>query len=394
VKLTAKATDGLQLAPGETERTWFDDTLPGFGLRLRATGRHVWVYQFKIGGRQRKVTIGPYPAVTVAKARDIAADLAARVRLGHDVQAERLARVTKATHTFGFLVERYLAFQGTALRPRSLLEVRRHLLVHCRPLHALALDTVDRRTIAEHLNAVEAASGHTVRNRVRSSAGAMFAWGMREGLTETNPTVGTNVREEKSRERVLSDNELRDIWQHLPASDYGTIIKLLALTGCRVSEIAGLRWSEVDTDLGVICLPPSRTKNGRPHEIPLSGTIHDLLSQQPRQGSRDQIFGRGPNGFIGMGKAKRLLDQQISVSDWRHHDLRRTAATRLADIGIPPHIVEQILNHQSGHRAGVAGVYNKSLYRNEVAHALARWDQHIAAIVSGEPNNIATLRRA
>ena len=106
---------------------------------------------------------------------------------------------------------------------------------------------------------------------------AMFGWGMREGLTLSNPVMNTNKRDEKPRERVLSDAELRLVWQALGDNQYGTIIKLLMLTGQRVNEIAGLRWSEVDFDRGLIGLPGERTKNGRPHDIPMADTLRTLL---------------------------------------------------------------------------------------------------------------------
>jgi integrase len=206
---------------------------------------------------------------------------------------------------------------------------------------------------------------------------------MQRGLCDANPVIGTETRKEKSRDRVLTDTELAVIWNTI-RHDYGDIVRLLILTGCRAAEISELRCSEVDFDKGVISLPSDRTKNGRPHEIPLTNTSRSIL-QNRKQTNGDFMFGRG-NGFSGFGKCKERLDAAIEkklgkpMPGWVHHDLRRTFATRLADLGIQPHIVEALLNHVSGHRRGVAGIYNRSLYITEKAQALALWDKHILKI--------------
>ena len=132
----------------------------------------------------------------------------------------------------------------------------------------------------------------------------------------------------------------------------------------------------------VISLPGERTKNGRPHEIPMSPFVLSILSVQPK--GSPYLFGRRP--FGAWSRDKRRLDARLgdTVRPWRLHDLRRTAATGMADIGIGPHIIEQILNHQSGHKSGVAGIYNRSSYAVEKAAALVRWDEHVASIVGGD----------
>jgi integrase len=197
----------------------------------------------------------------------------------------------------------------------------------------------------------------------------------------------------------LTDNELRLIWQALGDSQYDTIVKLLLLTAQRANEIAALRWEEIDFDRNVISLPGSRTKNGRPHEIPMAATIRQLLQSQQKTDERELIFGRGAGPFSGFSRCKDALDKTIAelnggkaVAPWVHHDLRRTAATRMADIGIQPHIIEAVLNHISGHKGGVAGIYNRSSYAAEKAQALSRWDEHIASVVEGRRGVVMPLR--
>jgi integrase len=259
--------------------------------------------------------------------------------------------------------------QRGQLRPGSYRQVVRHLERLAAPLHALPVDAIDRQAIAARLNSIEQNSGAVTANRVRSTLSAMFAWGMRDGLVLANPVINTNKREERPRERVLTDAELRLIWSALHDSQYSTIIRLLMLTGQRVSEITGLRWSEIDLRRGVISLPGERTKNGRPHEIPMAATVRSLLKAQPRSDGRELVFGEGAGPFSGLSRCKTALDQDIArlrggkpLPDWVHHDLRRSAATGMAEIGIQPHIIEAVLNHVSGHKGGIAGIYNRAQY--------------------------------
>ena len=195
---------------------------------------------------------------------------------------------------------------------------------------------------------------------------------------------------------MLTDHELVAIWDALGTTNYGDIVRLLALTGQRRDEIGGLRWSEVNLDKAVISLPSERTKNGKPHDIPLSAAALDILKNRPRLAGREYVF--GANGFAGWSNCKRELDARIAgknaIPAWRLHDLRRTLSTRMHDeLGIAPHIVEAVLNHVSGHKGGVAGVYNRAAYAKEKAIALARWAEHLMAIVSGRGSNIVALRK-
>jgi integrase len=253
-----------------------------------------------------------------------------------------------------------------------------YLQKHAAPLHALPVDSIDLRAIAGLLGRIEKEAGPVAANRCRAALSAMFSWAMKEGLATSNPVVNTNKREEHPRDRVLTDDEIRHIWAAANGI-YGDIVKLLILTGQRREEIGGLRWDEVDLDRNVITLGKERTKNARQHEVPLSPTAIAILSARPRE--QEFVFGRRP--FSSWSRAKRDLDALLrnKVRPWHLHDLRRTAATGMADIGVSPHVIEAILNHQSGHKAGIAGVYNRSSYAKEKAEALARWDEHVASIV-------------
>jgi integrase len=396
--LTAHSITTLRLGRGETDRIWFDDAVPGFGLRVRQGGSRAWIYQYKIGKKQRRLVIGQASAIKPAQAREIASQHHAKVKLGHDPAAEKRVRVERATHTLAALVERYLAYQKGKLRPGSYREIARHLTYHAAPLHNLPIDAVDQRTIATHLNVIERHSGAVTSNRVRATMSAMFSWAMREGEVLSNPVTNTNKRDERPRERVLGDAELRRVWQALADDQYGTIIKLLMLTGQRVSEIAGLRWSEIDFDRDIIALPGPRTKNGLPHDVPMAAAVRELLQSRPKTNARDFVFGKGAGPFSGLSRCKERLDVRIGESGpivpWVHHDLRRSVATGMANIGIQPHIIEAVLNHVSGYKSGIAGIYNRAQYSAEKAQALARWDEHIAAILHGRRSSVIGLRQA
>src|SRR5262249_19468138 len=227
-----------------------------------------------------------------------------------------------------------------------------------------------------------------------------FGWAMAKGPAEANPIIGTEPAVTKgARDRVLTDDELRSIWAALPDSDYGDIVRLLALTGQRRDEIGSLRWSEVDFDKALIALPPERTKNSRPHDVPLSPPALAILKARPHLAGREYVFGSGARSHLGWSNYKVALDARIAskgaISGWRLHDLRRTVSTRMHDeLGVFPHIVEAVLNHVSGHRAGVAGIYNRATYAKEKAIALARWAEHLASIVSERSSKVVAIRES
>ena len=211
--------------------------------------------------------------------------------------------------------------------------------------------------------------------------------------------VGTNKQAETSRERVLTDAELAKIWMAAPATDYGRIVRLLMLTAQRRDEIGGLRWAELhslkDFARALIALPSERTKNSRAHDVPLSRSALSALEAQPGIMGRAAVFCGGDDGFSNWSKSKAALDAVAGVTSWTLHDLRRTAATRMSDLGVAPHVVEAVLNHVSGHRAGVAGIYNRSAYAAEKRAALDLWANHVAVIVAqAEGGNVVRLAKA
>jgi integrase len=406
MKLTATTCRTQKLPAGKNEAIFFDDDIPGLGLRLRAGGSRILVFQYKLGSKQRRMKIGAVGALEFGAARDKAKEYYARVQLGEDPAGDKADAKAKAAETFEAAADLFLARQRAHLRPRSYVDVERHLLTHAKTLHQLQLAKIERRDIATVIATITKNSGAVTGNRVRTSLCTFFGWAMREGLLEANPVINTNRNKEHTRERVLSPAELRLIWNALGDDDFGAIMKLLALTGQRAGEIAGLRWSEV-RDLELV-LPGERTKNHRAHTIPLSEPARAILATigaRPRRADaagklRDLVFGIGDGPFSGWSNSKEALDARLAemngspLGHWTPHDLRRSFATHAAEfIGMQPHIIEACLNHVSGHRAGVAGIYNRAMYEPEKRAALTRWAEHLLAWVEGRESNVIPLRR-
>ena len=422
MKLTVTSTASLTLPAGKTDHIEFDDEIPGFGLRIREGGARTLVFQYKIGAKQRRMKLGRLGAVDFKNARKKAMIYSGRVADGEDPAGEKAETRAKAHKTFGALVVDFLDHKRETLRPRSYPDLERHLLVYAKTLHGLQIDRIKLADIANCIAAVEKNSGKVTRNRARTSLSTFFSWALSEGCVTSNPVIGTRRAAEKSRDRVLSPTELRLIWNSLPDDDYGAIMKLLALTGQRASEIAGLRWSEVQRDL--IELPGERTKNGLPHTVPLSLVAKAIVDAQPRRTTdkgkpRDLIFGNGEGPFSGWSKAKERLSAAIkkagkALPHWTPHDLRRSFATyaggglpahqlaklsqseqkQAGGLGVQPHIIEAVLNHISGFKAGVAGNYNRSTYESDKRVALDLWADRLMAIVENRESNVTALRRA
>jgi integrase len=182
-----------------------------------------------------------------------------------------------------------------------------------------------------------------------------------------------------SRERVLTPDELRKLCIGLRDDRFSTIVRLLLLTGARRNEIGHLQWSEVDLPRKLIVLPPERTKNGKPFELPLSAQALAIIERTPRRNSSDFLFS-DKSGFKDWGGAKDALDKRIGIAPWTLHDLRRTCATGMAELGTQPHIIEAVLNHVSGHKGGVAGIYNRASYSEPMRAALQRWADYVDKI--------------
>jgi integrase len=415
MKLTDTVARTGALPPGKQDHILWDTALTGFGLRIRKGSKGVrkrWIIQYRDALRgTRRYIIGTMDELGAAKARETAADLLAGIRLGTYPHAEREKERDRAeqerdrnAETFEAIAKLYLANQRKRLRERSYEEVRRHIEKNWSPLARIPIHKIGRRGIATLISEIAEQRGHVTANRARATLSAMFVWAMRQGIVEQNPVVATNKAvDETSRDRVLTEHELCEIWTQSQNDDYGRITRLLLLTAQRREEVGAMVWSEVDLERGIWTLSGERTKNKRPHLVPLAPLAISILDAVPRR-SRERVFGGGEEGFRGWSWSKSRLDYRINearaaagnptpIAPWRLHDLRRTTATVMADkLGVQPHIIEAVLNHVSGHKAGVAGVYNRAGYEREVRAALLVWADHLESMVHGDERKIVPMR--
>jgi integrase len=371
------------LAAGQT--LW-DTTVSGFGVRRQTTAA-VYVLKYRSGGRQRFLTIGKHGPLTPDKARREAKRLLGEVATGSDPATAKAEAKSAQADTLASVIEAYLADAASRLRPRSFIETQRHLRIAWAPLHNVSVFSLTRRQVAEHIRTITAASGANPASGARAALSSCLAWAIREGYElPANPVAGTNrPPPTKARDRVLTDDELRSIWRACGSDEYGRIVRLLMLTAQRRNEVGGLRWDELTyatTASGITAqwtLPAERAKNHTAHTVPLLPQAVALLP--PRRRGSPFIFGTGRHGFGGWVRGKARLDRQIKIAPYTLHDLRRTAATVMADrLGVLPHVVEAILNHVSG--SPVARVYNRARYAAEVAGALTLWAAHLATLVA------------
>jgi integrase len=405
---TQRDLERLTLPPGKAEVFHFDARCPGLSVRIQRTGKPAFVVWYTApGGKRKRMTLGPVAGLELDDVRRQAAGMINAARDGRDPAMERKqARLAAAeVFTVGDLIAAYLSEHAERhQRPRTLVETKRALNRHWQPLHDLPAATVSRRDVSARLLELSRTSGTVGANRARANLSAAFVWAMKAGLVDHNPVVGTIKGEETSRERVLTPAELSAIWSATAdLNGYDAIVRLLMLTGARKSEVGGMAHAELDRDRALWTLAGERTKNGLPHEVPLSRQALAIVGEFPELPGRPYLFGRGGRSpFSGWSRSKERLDARIAeqrgapLPAWTIHDLRRSAVTIMAEEAIaPPHIIEAVVGHVSGHKNGVAGVYNRAAYRIEKAVALERWGDWLEAVGEGrEPaSNVIAMAR-
>jgi integrase len=410
--------------PGERDVVIRDKTLPAFFLRIYAGGAAGYGVRFRVGRQQRRLNLGPWVRGGLQTARKLAQEAIANARLGKDVAAAK-KEATRQCTTMGDLVPKYLAARTPqqrrgasadddgrrrgAMKPLKLstyLEVKRYLESeeYWQPLHRTPIDAIGTKDLVKRLNEIEQAKNPALADAAKRYLSGFFAWCLERLYVKANPALGIRSRAgSNARERTLSEAELAEVWAACLEDDFGRIVKLLILTGQRRGEIADLRWTEIKAGDKLIDLPPERTKNGRPHVVPLSAEALAVLLSCEHWEGRDIVFGAGElRGFSGWSKAKEALDERIAlarrkagrvpIEPWVLHDLRRTFVTRISELKrvdqdgrehllLQPQVVEAIVNHISGVKGGVAGVYNKALYLDERRKALDAWGAHVAKLV-------------
>ncbi len=428
VKRIKPPTDAARVEYWDT--TTLDGKPTGLGLRVSQTGARSWVMiirALKAGSWvQQRVTLGKYPALTLAEARKAAVEARTRAERGEDPgsvpREQRREQVDTSRNTYAAAVTDFLArYRGRQNRrpaPRTMGEIQRVLTSDLfAEWRERPLAEVGRRAVLDVLDVLMDRGAEVMANRTLAYLGMLFSWALEREIIKTNPTAGIKKPgAEKSRERVLTTAEIRAIWQATAPTQankgelFASIVKVLMLTGQRREEVGAMRWVEIHDDTWH--LPSSRTKNHREHLVPLAEPVLAILAERREEQAAmglasEYVFtsgidhaglrakAPGPRPFSSWSQSKARLDARAQITPWTLHDLRRTLATRLAeDLRTPPHIIEAILNHVSGTRAGVAGTYNRALYQDERRAALNAWSAYVLRLVGETTNDVVRFARA
>ena len=391
-RLTAASVERLR-PPAKGRIEYWDNLLPGFGLRVSETGAKTWVLMYRVGRRQRRLTLGKYPALGLAKAREKARGALDQRDHGVDPATHRRGLQGGSTDTFEGVADLFL--DRYARRHQRYPERTKHLIEkYATPeWKGRKLESIGRGDVALLVDSIAERGAPVMANRVLTVIKKMFSWAVARGLLDLSPAAGVQAPgKETARDRVLTDTELKSIWEACEDLGYpfGPLFQLLILTGQRRNEVARMAWPDIED--GTWTLPREITKSDRLHVVPLSGLAIETIETAPRIEGCDLLF-PSRNGtdrpVSGFARAKRQLDTLSGVERWRLHDLRRTVASGLARFQTPPHVIEAVLNHRSGTISGVAAVYNRYSYLDEKRQVLDAWAQYVAGLAAG---NVVQLR--
>jgi integrase len=390
VKLTAKSVENVK-PPEKGRLQLWDSALPAFGLRITERGKKSWVVMYRYRDRQRRMTLGSYPAFSLAEAREEARATLRAVERGEDPAAEKKEAKRKPPTLFADSVEEFIELYAKP-KNRGWAESRRLLMNNVAPhFKYMTIHDVTRHHVIDVLDGIIARGAPTQANRTLAAIRKLYNWSMDRGLIDHNPVLGLKPPvKETSRDRVLTDPEVRKVWAVWEEMEwpFGPLFKLLLLTGQRRSEVASMKWSDIDFENNIWTIPREIAKNDRTHDVPLSSLILEIINSVPQIAGRDLLFSTTRRTPVsGFGKLKRQIDETSGVENWRLHDLRRTAASGMARLGVAPHVVEKILNHSSGTISGVAAIYNRHGYEKEKKQALETWSKYLIELFSTTPQS-------
>jgi integrase len=418
-QLTDLFIETVRLAPRGKQVDYFDRGLPAFGLRVGSARKSYFVHcRVLLEGawKSKRFTLGAVEQISLAEARAEAKRILSEARSGQIPESGRKERrgalETRSRNTFAHVrelfLERYVG-RGNRRPSESTLRLRRACLCSrdLKRWERLPIDSIGEQQIVEALDAINASGRATMANRVHSSLRILFRWARSRHLIERDPMRDILAPgHEAPRERFLSLEELVGVWKATRPDDlFGGIIRLLILTGQRREEIAQARWDELrkDEEIGeALVLPPGRTKNRRGHIVPLSDPALAIMNarraEQAATGTDTPfVFCAKKRPFSAWSREKRALDARAGITTpWVTHDLRRTVATHLSEeLHIAPHVVEAILNHTSGSKSGVAGIYNRAPYLAERRSALNAWSRFVLELAgeAGTEQKIIAMQR-
>jgi|JI10StandDraft_1071094.scaffolds.fasta_scaffold15843_5 integrase len=407
-KLTKRLIDSLTYnSSGGQKYILWDTEISGFGIRVYPSGKKSFVLFYRQGGTQRLFTIGQYGNITLEVARELAKKKMGEVADGKDPLLNRRAEKKKHEWTvkraFSDFLKKY-----AKIYTKTWAETERIFNKDILPaIGSKPIDEVKKDDILKILNQIVDRKSGLMANKTLDAVSSFFNWCVQRGIIEHSPTYQIKAPTRKrSRDRVLADYELKEIWQACEGFGYpfGPLVQFLILTGQRRGEVASMTWDDYDEENTLWTLPRENTKTDRQHHVHVSELAAKILEGVPNMGS--YVFtSAGERPFENFSRDKKELDAKIGkarknndphpippIPAWTLHDIRRTVASGMARLGIAPHIVEKILNHSSGVISGVAAVYNRYEYAEETKAALDQWAEHIQGILENEQASQSVLR--
>jgi integrase len=413
--LTIRALETMK--PSAARREIPDGYIAGLFFIVQPSGKASWAVRYRVARQTRKLTIGAYPGIDLKAARELARTALVKVAGGEDPAAEKIAARTAARRPADRdLVEKVVPnfierYSKANTRESSWRETERILGKEIAgPWKGRRLSEITRGDVHELLDGIVDRGSPIAANRTLAALRRMCSWAVGRDIIPKSPCEGVKApAAERSRDRVLSDDELRAAWKacDMIAWPFGPLFQLLILTGQRRDEVAEMRWSEIDLDARTWTLPKERVKNNVEHVVPLSDAAVAILASLPRiKGKSDFVFTTtGDAPVAGFSRAKERVDAYFAEARgkaadgretparWTLHDLRRTFASGCAKLGIGLAVIEKILNHTSGSFRGVAGVYQRHSFADEKRAALEAWGRFVETTVAGKSKvNVVAIR--
>jgi integrase len=415
--------------PAQGRVEYFDAAFGSLALRVTSGGHKSWSLFYRTGGRLRRFTLGNFPALKPAGARREASRILEQVAQGVDPLAQRKAlRYVRPPEqeTYGATVQDYLDRHAKKNTTWSTYAETKRVLEgdDFKTWHKRSLASISRRDVNDVIDNITLRA-EVQANRTLAKLRAFFNWAVEKERITVSPVAGMRPpTREHSRDRALSDDEIRWFWGACEVSGwpFGPLAQLLLITAQRRDEVASMEWSEIDFKESLWSIPIEKAKSKNAHLVPLSNAALAILESLPRIGDGLIFTTTGKTPVSGFSRAKRRLDKEmervrrallnlpqedaayrramgipdkkplpVEIPLWIVHDLRRTAATDMARLNVAPHVVDKVLNHVGGEIRGVAAVYNRFEYLDERRTALQAWGRYVANLLNPRAANVTLL---
>jgi integrase len=397
-KITDRLLTSRRIVPATGQVDYWDELLPSFGVRVSYGGRRTFGVLVRISGQLRRITVGVYPAVTLAdareKARKIIADAAAGIGPETETEQRRHEQALRLNdRTFAKVAADFMTDYVSKKQLRTADELKRMLNRDLLPVWGELPIADIRRSHVKELLREKSRVAPIAANRLASLISKLFSWALREDIIEASPAVGIERNAETQRERSLTEAEICALWPALGRIGYpfGHALKFLLITGQRRGEVSNLKWSDLDGNTWK--LPGTSAKSGKGHLVPLSTLALETLAACPKIGERVFVARKGAGPINGWEDGKERAESFLAspIAPWRIHDLRRTAATQMRSIGIDRLVVSKILNHAEG---GITRIYDRYSADQEKTVAMERWSNRLREIIAGDAGgNVVPMQK-